>query len=427
MDIQKIPIDKIKPAKYNPRKNLKKGDAEYEKLKRSIEEFGYVEPIIWNKRSGNIVGGHQRFKILEANGINEIECVVVDLDEEREKALNIALNKIKGEFDIPLLTDLLKELDDLGFDINLTGFDAAEISALFGETQAKEDDFDLEKATKEIDKVITQRGDIWILGDHKLICGDCTKAEEMDTLMENDFADLILTDPPYNCDYEGATKEKLKIMNDKMKDAEFLKFLTKAFNCMNKYSKKGAPIYVFHADSEGYNFRAAFKNSGYVLRQCLVWQKNSMVMGRQDYHWAHEPILYGWKTGAAHSWYGDRKQTTLIKFDRPHRSTEHPTMKPVGLCAYFISNSSKEGDLIIDFFAGSGTTLIASEQLGRKCYSAELDPKYCDVIVKRWIGLKETEEGVFLLRGSTKLSYDEAKNSKSDTQKKLDFTAFQSD
>lgn len=405
MDIQKIAIDKINHAKYNPRKNLKPGDAEYEKLKRSIEEFGYVEPVIWNKQTGNIVGGHQRAKVLVQLGAKEIDCVVVEMNEDKEKTLNIALNKVSGDWDVPLLTDLLKDLDTSGFDVSLTGFDIAELNELFGEPDTKEDDFDPDEALAEIETPITKLGDVWLLGKHRLICGDSTATEDIDTLMNGLEADLVLTDPPYNVDYEGATKEKLKIQNDKMKDTQFLQFLTDAFTRMYEHSKKGAAIYVFHADSEGYNFRNAFKLAGYQLRQCLVWVKSSMVMGRQDYQWQHEPILYGWKDGSSHKWYADRKQTTLVKFDKPHRNGEHPTMKPVGLCGYFIANSSKEGDIVLDPFGGSGSTLIACEQTGRTCYTSELDPKYCDVIVKRYLNQVDSNNDIFVMRNGIRIPY----------------------
>lgn len=408
MDIQKISVDKIKYAQYNPRKNLKPGDAEYEKLKRSIEEFGYVEPVIWNSRSGNIVGGHQRFKVLLQLGEKEVDCVVVDMDEQKEKALNVALNKVSGDWDLPLLTDLLKDLDTSGFDVSLTGFDLSEINELFGEPDTEEDDFDADKALEEIEEPTTKIGDVWLLGQHRLICGDSTSSEDISILMNGQQADLILTDPPYNVDYEGGTKDKLKIQNDKMNDSNFLQFLTDAFARMYESSKKGAAIYVFHADSEGYNFRSAFKAAGYSLRQCLVWVKNSLVMGRQDYQWQHEPILYGWKDGASHAWYGDRKQTTLIKFDKPLRNGDHPTMKPVSLCGYLVGNSSKEGDIVLDPFGGSGSTLIACEQMGRACYISELDPKYCDVIVKRYIESIGTYELVKLVRNGQETSYANA-------------------
>jgi len=410
MDIQKIPTDQLKAAKYNPRKNLKPGDAEYEKLRRSIEEFGYVEPVIWNRRTGNIVGGHQRFKILTDQGAEEIDCVVVDMDMQREKALNIALNKVSGEWDTPLLEDLLKDLSDSGFDVSLTGFEAADLSDLIGDDNAgiddvKEDGFDADKAVTEIETPISQRGDIWLLGRHRLMCGDATCSEDVVKLMDGHQCDFVLTDPPYNVDYEGATKDKLKIQNDKMKNDTFLLFLTDAFTRMYEHSKMGAAIYVFHADSEGYNFRHAFKRAGYSLRQCLIWAKSSMVLGRQDYHWRHEPILYGWKDGAAHSWYSDRKQTTLVEFDKPHRNGSHPTMKPIGLVGYFIGNSSKVGDIVLDLFGGSGSTLIACEQTGRVCYISEIDEKYCDVIIKRYIENTGHNEDVFLLRSGEKIAW----------------------
>lgn len=408
MEIQKISVEQINPATYNPRKNLKPGDSEYEKLRRSIEEFGYVEPIIWNKQTGNIVGGHQRFKVLIQMGSKEVDCVVVDLDEQREKALNVALNKVSGEWDIPLLTDLLKDLDTSGFDVSLTGFELSELNDLFGEPDAKEDDFDADKALDDIKIPITGFGEVWQLGKHRLICGDATSSEQVSILMDGQQADLILTDPPYNVDYEGGTKDKLKIQNDKMQDDQFLKFLTDAFTRMYEHSKQGAPIYVFHADSEGYNFRSAFKSAGYLLRQCLVWAKNSLVMGRQDYQWQHEPILYGWKDGASHAWYGDRKQTTLIHFDKPLRNAEHPTMKPVGLCGYLIGNSSKEGDIVLDTFGGSGSTLIACEQMNRRCFTSELDPKYCDVIVKRFIEMTGSDSEVFLFRHDQRIPFKAA-------------------
>lgn len=405
MNIQKILVDQINHADYNPRKNLKPGDSEYEKLKRSIEEFGYVEPVIWNERTGNIVGGHQRFKVLVQMGEQEIDCVVVDLDPDKEKALNVALNKINGDWDIPLLTDLLKDLNANGFDLSLTGFDLPDLNKMFGVPDTKEDDFDAEKALSEIDEPKTKLGDVWLLGKHRLICGDSTSPEVIAKLMESQMADLILTDPPYNVDYEGGTG--LKIQNDKMQDEQFLHFLLEAFRRMHEFSKPGAAAYVFHADSEGYNFRSAFKSAGYTLRQCLIWVKNQLVMGRQDYQWKHEPILYGWKDGASHAWYADRKQTTLVEFDRPQKNPDHPTMKPVGLCGYFIKNSSKGGDIVLDSFGGSGSTLIACDQMNRICYTCELDPRYCDVIVKRAIDQFGNAGSVFLIRDGQKIPFSD--------------------
>jgi DNA modification methylase len=404
MIIQKIPIDQINPAAYNPRKDLQPGDPEYEKLKRSMQEFGYVEPIVWNKRTGNIVGGHQRYKILLDMGMQEVDCVVVDLDETKEKALNIALNKISGDWDLPKLKDLLQELDTGEFDLELTGFDMDEIEDLMTQFHVPEEIIE-DEVPEPPEEPITKPGDLWILGRHRLLCGDSTDQTVIAKLMENQLADMIFTDPPYNVDYVGKTKEKLKIANDSMGDKDFRSFLTSAFKNMAQKSKEGAPIYVCHADSEGLNFRAAFKEAGWDLKQCIIWVKQHFVMGRQDYQWQHEPILYGWKPGAAHKFYGDRKQTTVWQIDRPMASREHPTMKPVALCSKAIENSSKAGDIVLDLFGGSGSTLIACEQLNRTCYMMELDPIYCDVIVQRYINLKGHDGDVYLERDGNKIAF----------------------
>jgi DNA modification methylase len=380
MNIRKIPIGQINPAAYNPRKDLQPGDPEYEKLKRSMNEFGYVEPIVWNKRTGNIVGGHQRYKILLDQDIQEIDCVVVDLDETKEKALNIALNKISGEWDLPKLKDLLQELDTGEFDIEITGFDMDEIEELITQIHVSDEIIE-DEAPEPPEEPVTKPGDLWLLGRHRLLCGDSTDQTVVAKLMENQLADMIFTDPPYNVDYQGSAG---KIMNDNMTDDVFYCFLLDAFKNMAQKSKEGAPIYVCHADSEGLNFRAAFKEAVWDLKQCIIWVKQHFVMGRQDYQWQHEPILYGWKPGAAHKFYGGRNQSTIWQIDRPMANREHPTMKPVALCAKAIENSSKAGDIVLDLFGGSGSTLIACEQLNRTCYTMELDPKYCDVIVRRW-------------------------------------------
>jgi DNA modification methylase len=388
MEIQIIPVQQINPAPYNPRKDLKPSDDEYQKLKRSIEEFGYVDPLIWNQQTGNLIGGHQRFKILLDQGLSEVECSVVDLDEQREKALNIALNKISGDWDLLRLKDLLEELDVGDFDVELTGFDHDEIEDLmtqfFVEADPEEDDFDVNEELDSIEEPITQPGDIWLLGKHRLICGDATAAETYRRLTNGQLVDMVFTDPPYNVDYTGKTKEALKIQNDKMNNNQFYQFLYDAFSHMLAITKSGGGIYICHADSEGINFRTAMVDAGWELKQCIIWAKNTMVLGRQDYHWQHEPILYGWKPGASHQWHGDRKQTTLWNIDRPSRNKDHPTMKPIGIPAKAIQNSSKQGDIVLDPFLGSGSTLMAAEQTGRICYGVELDPIYCDVIVKRW-------------------------------------------
>ncbi len=385
MELRKIGISELKAAKYNPRKDLKPGDPEFEKLKRSIQEFGYVEPVIWNSRTGNVVGGHQRLKVLKSLGITEVDCVVLDIDEPKEKALNIALNKISGDWDLPLLNDLLKDINSSGFDVTLTGFEMAEVSELFrGDLieNVKEDDFNVDKAAQDIAIPISKRGCIWHLGKHRLMCGDSTNAEDVETLMDGNTADLFLTDPPYNVAYEGVAGT---IKNDHLVDAKFRDFLKAAFGNAANVMRPGAVFYIWHADSEGFNFRGACHDVGLTVRQCLIWNKNSMVMSRQDYHWKHEPCLYGWKEGCSHYWGSDRKQTTVLEFTRPTKSLLHPTMKPVELFAYQILNSSKIGDIVLDLFGGSGTTIMAAEQLDRNARVMELDEKFCDVIVKRYI------------------------------------------
>jgi len=384
MNIQKIKIDKLIPATYNPRKDLKPNDPEYIKIKNSIENFGFVSPLIINKDM-TVIGGHQRLKVLKELGFTELECIVVDLDKTNEKALNIALNKIQGDWDEEKLEELLQELKLQNFDTNLTGFDFDEVDEMLKDISgSKEDDFDIDSAYEEIEEPITKPGDVWILGNHRLMCGNSTQKEDVMHLMNKQKADMLLTDPPYNVDYVGKTVDALKIANDNMNDVQFYEFLKQAFINMFDSTKEGASIYVFHADTEGLNFRKAFKDAGFKLAECLIWKKDCFVMGRQDYQWQHEPILYGWKEGAAHYFINDRTQSTILEFDRPKQSTLHPTMKPIDLIARLVKNSSKENDIILDLFGGSGSTIITAEQLNRTCYSMELDPKYCDVIVKRW-------------------------------------------
>lgn len=391
MNIQIIDINKLIPATYNPRKDLKPDDEEYIKIKNSIVKFGFVSPLVINKDM-TVIGGHQRLKVLKDLGITEVECIVVDLDKTNEKALNIALNKIQGDWDEDKLEALLQELKLEEFDMNLTGFDFDEVDEILNDINGtKEDNFDVDSAYEEIEEPITKPGDIWILGNHRLMCGDSTHKDDIMRLMNNQDADMLLTDPPYNVDYVGKTAEALKIKNDNMDDNQFYEFLRKVFENMYIVTKEGASIYVFHADTEGINFRKAFKDAGFKLAECLIWKKDCFVMGRQDYQWQHEPVLYGWKEGKAHYFINDRTQSTILEFDRPKQSTLHPTMKPIDLIAKLIKNSSKENDIILDLFGGSGSTIIAAEQLNRCCYTMELDPKYCDVIVKRWETLTNKE------------------------------------
>ncbi len=405
MVIEKIPMEKLIPADYNPRKDLKPGDAEYEKLKRSIKEFGYVEPIIWNKTTGNVVGGHQRLKVLLADGVKEIDCVVVEFDSEKEKALNIALNKVSGEWDRDKLTALISDLQEEDFDVTITGFDLAEIDELFKDTLqdgVKDDDFDVDNELQK--PAITKLGDLWLLGKHRLVCGDSTISDTYDLLMDGNMANLVVTDPPYNVNYEGAAG---KIKNDNMDADKFYQFLLDAFTLTERVMAKDASIYVFHADTEGLNFRKAFSDAGFYLSGTCIWKKQSLVLGRSPYQWQHEPILFGWKKKGKHAWYSDRKQSTIWEFDKPRKNSDHPTMKPVPLVAYPILNSSLTGCVVLDPFGGSGSTLIACEQTDRVCYTVELDEKFCDVIVKRYIEQVGDDSNVYLVRGGAKIPYED--------------------
>ena len=405
MEFKKIQINKLIPAEYNPRKQLKAGDKEYEKIKRSIEEFGYVDPVIVNKDM-TIIGGHQRITVLQDLGYDEIDCVVIDIDKTKEKALNVALNKITGEWNKNLLADLIAELqeqDDI--DIAVTGFEPPEIEQLMSQVHDKEideDDFDIDA---ELEKpAITHLGDVWKLGRHRVICADSTMPETYDILMDGKKANLVVTDPPYNVDYEGTAG---KIKNDKMAEEQFEKFLFAAFVNIEQSMERDASIYVFHSDSHGLTFRKAFDEAGFYLSGCCIWMKNRLMIGRSPYQWQHEPILYGWKKGGKHLWYSDRKQSTIWQYDKPLKNELHPTMKPVALIAYPIKNSSMSNCIVLDPFGGSGTTLIACEQTNRICFMAELDEKYTDVIVKRYIDLAG-EDGIFLIRDGKEYSFSEA-------------------
>ena len=403
MVIEKKHTADLLPADYNPRKDLKPGDAEYEKLKRSIEQFGYVEPVIWNKTTGFVVGGHQRLKVLLDMGITEVECVVVEMDAEKEKALNIALNKISGEWDKDKLALLIADLQGADFDVSLTGFEPAEIDSLFKDAQqskVKDDDFDVEAELKA--PVITKAGDVWTLGRHRLVCGDSTKVETFALLMGDRKANLVITDPPYNVNYEGSAG---KIKNDNMADDAFYQFLLAAFQNTEAAMADDASIYVFHADTEGLNFRRAFADAGFRLSGTCIWKKQSLVLGRSPYQWQHEPILFGWKKKGKHQWYTGRKESTIWEFDKPKKNGDHPTMKPIPLLAYPIMNSSMSNTLVLDPFGGSGSTLIACEQTDRSCCTIELDEKFCDVIVKRYIEQVGSADGISVQRDGLTYQY----------------------
>lgn len=429
---EKRKLTELRAAEYNPRKTLTPEDSEYQKIKRSIEEFGYVDPIIINE-DGTIIGGHQRTTVLKDLGYEEVDVVVVDLDKQKEKALNIALNKITGEWDELKLKDLLLDLDLGDYDITFTGFEQKDLTELVDslavEPETVDDEFDEEEALEQISEPMTKLGDVWILGRHRLMCGDSTSQEDVVMLMNGEMADLIVTDPPYNVNY-GDKAEMLDtylpgkghrntshIKNDNMDNASFYQFMLQIYQSAYEAMREGAAIYVFHAESTGHIFRQAFLDAGLKLAQCLIWEKNNFVLGRQDYQWRHEPCLYGWKEGAAHYFINDRTQDTVILEDdidfeamkkselvayleelrrkykdrtsviyenKPTRNDIHPTMKPIALMGKFITNSSKSGWNVLDLFGGSGSTLMAAEQLGRNAYLMELDEKFCDVIVKRW-------------------------------------------
>ena len=408
MLIEKKNTADLLPADYNPRKDLKPGDAEYEKLKRSIEQFGYVEPVIWNKTTGRVVGGHQRLKVLMDMGITEVECVVVEMDESQEKALNIALNKISGDWDKDKLALLIADLQGADFDVSLTGFEPAEIDDLFKDTLKdgiKDDEFDVDTELQK--PTFSKAGDVWSLGRHRLVCGDSTKAETYDLLMGGVKANLVITDPPYNVNYEGSAG---KIKNDNMADEAFYNFLLDAYTQMHSAMADDASIYVFHADTEGLNFRRAFADAGFYLSGCCIWKKQSLVLGRSPYQWQHEPCLYGWKKNGKHQWYTGRKETTIWEFDKPKKNGDHPTMKPIPLLAYPIMNSTMSNAVVLDPFGGSGSTLITCEQTDRICYTIELDEKFCNVIVKRYIEQVGSSEGVTVQRDGLTYKYEEVCN-----------------
>ena len=404
-ELKVLPISVLKPAEYNPRKKLKPGDKEYKKIKASIEEFGFADPLVVNADM-TIIGGHQRLNVALDLGYTEVPCAVVDVDKTREKALNIALNKITGEWDEQMLADLLTDLKEADYDLDYTGFDAPEVDALFSniyDKKVKEDDFDVDKELQQ--PCFSQLGDLWILGKHRVICGDSTGEEIYTRLMDGEKANLVLTDPPYNVDVEETAG---KIMNDNMGDQEFYNFLLSAYKCMYANLADDGSIYVWHADTEGINFRTAFKDAGFYLSGCCIWVKNALVLGRSPYQWRHEPCLFGWKQKGKHQWYGDRKQTTVWEYDKPRASKDHPTMKPVQLMSYPIKNSTMTNGIVLDPFLGSGSTLIACCETDRVCRGIELDPKFVDCIVKRFCEWQNGRyDNIYVIRDGQKLKFDE--------------------
>ena len=376
------PIDTVTPFGNNPRQITP--DA-ISKVAKSIDLYGFRSPIIVDD-DRVILAGHTRLLAAQKLGLSEVPVHVASgLSKSKKRAYRLADNRSAEEsrWDFPMLTEELAELMEEGFDLADTLFVPSELANLFPD-EPIEGLTDEDEVPEAPEKPVTVEGDVWVLGNHRLMCGDSTSIEALEKLCEGQLVDMWLTDPPYNVAYEGKTKDALTIENDAMGNDDFRQFLRDSYTAADAVMKSGAVFYIWHADSEGYNFRGAAFDIGWQVRQCLIWKKQHMVMGRQDYHWMHEPCLYGWKDGAAHLWSTDRKQTTILEFDRPSRNAEHPTMKPVELFAYQMQNNTKGDDLVLDSFAGSGTTAIACEKYNRRARLMELDPKYCDVIIKRW-------------------------------------------
>ena len=381
--MDQIKIEYLNPKSLTPyEKNAKKHPSEQvEHIANSISEFGFKQPLVIDANNVVVIG-HGRLMAAKKLGLKEVPCIRADdLSEAQIKALRLADNKTnESEWDFDILED---ELEELTHDFDMTDFGFEEFDWEDEEPEVKEDDYDIDAPVEAMAKM----GDVYQLGSHRLMCGDSTSITDVEKLMNGQKADILVTDPPYNVDYQGGTEEKLKIKNDNMGDAQFRRFLVDAFTAADTVMKPGAVFYIWHADSEGYNFRGACRDVGWTVRQCLIWNKSSLVMGRQDYQWKHEPCLYGWKDGAGHLWASDRKQTTVMEYNKPSKNDVHPTMKPVGLFDYQIRNNTKGGDIVLDVFGGSGTSIIACEQNGRNCYMMELDPHYVDVIIARWEAL----------------------------------------
>ena len=401
-EMQLVPIEKLVPYVNNARTH---SPEQINKLRSSLREFGFINPVIIDRDYG-VIAGHGRILAAKEEGIKDIPCVFADhLTEAQKKAYIIADNRMAMDagWDEELLRVEIEALQAEAFDLSLTGFDEKELADLFQEdSEVEDDDFDVDGELKE--PAVTQMGDVWTLGRHRLVCGDSTKEETYEVLMQGQKANLVLTDPPYNVNYEGAAG---KIKNDNMAGDKFYQFLLDAFINMEKVMANDASIYVFHADTEGLNFRKAFADAGFYLSGCCIWMKPSLVLGRSPYQWQHEPCLYGWKKKGKHQWYADRKQTTIWSFEKTKKNTDHPTMKPIPLLAYPIKNSTMSNTLVLDPFGGSGSTLIACEQTDRSCFTIELDEKFCDVIVKRYIEQVGSADEVSVLGDGKTYSYAE--------------------
>ena len=403
-DMQLVSIDKLIPYVNNARTHSKE---QINKLRSSLREFGFINPVIIGRDYG-IIAGHGRVMAAREEGINEVPCVFVDhLTEAQKKAYIIADNRmaLDAGWDEEILRVEIEALQAEAFDISLTGFGEDEISDLFGsdKTDVEDDDYDLTAALEKA--AFVEKGDVWVVGRHRLVCGDATNEADVATLMDGKRANLIVTDPPYGVSFKS--NSGLTIKNDSMKDEEFYNFLYKSFANMVAHTENGGAAYVFHADTEGLTFRKAFIDAGFHLAGVCIWAKNSLVLGRSDYQWQHEPVLYGFLKNGKHRWYSDRKQTTIWNFNKPKRNENHPTSKPLDLLSYPIRNSSQENAIIIDTFGGSGSTLMACEATNRICYTMELDEKYASVILRRYVEDTGDVDGVYVLRGDMRIPYAE--------------------
>ena len=402
-DMQLVPLSKLVPYVNNARTH---SPEQLAKLRSSLREFGFINPVIID-RDFNVIAGHGRIVAAKEEGITEVPCVFVDyLTEAQKKAYILADNRmaLDAGWDEELLRIEIESLQGADFDVSLTGFGEDEIADLFagdGEKDVKDDDFDLSAALEKA--AFVERGDIWTVGRHRLMCGDATSAEDVAALMDGKKANLIVTDPPYGVSFKSGSG--LSIQNDSMKGDEFYTFLYNSFVCMVEHLESGGAAYVFHADTEGLNFRKAFVDAGFHLAGVCIWVKNSLVLGRSDYQWQHEPVLYGFLKNGKHPWYSDRKQTTIWNYDKPKRNKNHPTSKPLDLLGYPISNSSQENAIVLDTFGGSGSTMMACEQTNRICHMMELDEKYASVILRRYVEDTGDSENVYVVRGGEKIPY----------------------
>ena len=404
-EMQLVPLSKLVPYVNNARTH---SPEQLTKLRSSLREFGFINPVIID-RDFNVIAGHGRIAAAKEEGITEVPCVFVDyLTEAQKKAYILADNRmaLDAGWDEELLRIEIESLQGADFDVSLTGFGEDEIADLFagdGEKDVKDDDFDLSAALEKA--AFVERGDIWTVGRHRLMCGDATSAEDVAALMDGKKANLIVTDPPYGVSFKSSGG--LTIQNDSMKGDEFYTFLYNSFSQMAAHLENGGAAYVFHADTEGLNFRKAFVDAGFHLAGVCIWVKNSLVLGRSDYQWQHEPVLYGFLKNGKHPWYSDRKQTTIWNYDKPKRNKNHPTSKPLDLLGYPISNSSQENAIVLDTFGGSGSTMMACEQMNRICHMMELDEKYASVILRRAVEIGIAPEDIFVVRSGEKIPYSE--------------------